>query len=141
LRRGRDPFQTEDIWQYLYRGAYWRGGPITMSAIAAVDVALWDIKAKTLNTPVYNLLGGKCRTGVMVYGHANGADIHETVDGAGKYIEMGYPSRSCAVGHSWAAEHLRSWPRKAVLRTGGKRPAARERLVFREILGSRSQAV
>ena len=45
---GRDPFQTEDIWQYLYRGAYWRKGPVTMTAIAAVDVALWDIKAKAL---------------------------------------------------------------------------------------------
>ena len=56
---GRDPFQTEDIWQYLYRGAYWRRGPVTMTAIAAVDVALWDIKGKALNTPVYNLLGGK----------------------------------------------------------------------------------
>ena len=56
---GRDPFQTEDIWQYLYRGAYWRRGPITMTAIAAVDVALWDIKGKALNTPVYNLLGGR----------------------------------------------------------------------------------
>ena len=55
---GRDPFQIEDIWQYLYRGAYWRRGPVTMTAIAAVDVALWDIKGKALNTPVYNLLGG-----------------------------------------------------------------------------------
>ena len=64
---GRDPFQTEDIWQYLYRGAYWRRGPVTMSAIAAVDVALWDIKGKALNTPVYNLLGGKSREGVLVY--------------------------------------------------------------------------
>src|SRR6202012_5933038 len=51
---GRDPFQTEDIWQYLYRGAYWRRGPVTMAAIGAVDVALWDIKGKALNTPVYN---------------------------------------------------------------------------------------
>ncbi len=64
---GRDPFQTEDIWQYLYRGAYWRRGPVTMTAIAAVDMALWDIKGKSLNTPVYNLLGGKSRTGVLVY--------------------------------------------------------------------------
>src|SRR5436305_3719694 len=87
---GRDPFQTEDIWQYLYRGAYWRGGPVTMSAIAAVDMALWDIKGKALNTPVYNLLGGKSRTGVMVYGHANGRDINETVDEVGKYMAMGY---------------------------------------------------
>jgi len=87
---GRDPFQTEDIWQYLYRGAYWRRGPVTMSAIAAVDMALWDIKGKALNTPVYNLLGGKSRHGVMVYGHANGSDVNETIEEVGKYIEMGY---------------------------------------------------
>jgi mannonate dehydratase len=61
-----------------------------MSAIAAVDVALWDIKGKALNTPVYNLIGGKSRTGVMVYGHANGRDISETVDEVAKYIDMGY---------------------------------------------------
>src|ERR1700683_414494 len=69
---GRDAHQIEDIWQFLYRGAYWRRGPVTMSAIAAVDVALWDLKAKALNTPLYNLLGGKSRDGVLVYGHANG---------------------------------------------------------------------
>src|SRR5262245_37887505 len=84
---GRDPFQTEDIWQYLYRGAYWRGGPVTMTAIAAVDTALWDIKGKALNTPVYNLLGGKSRNGVLVYGHANGRDVEETVDEVGRYLE------------------------------------------------------
>jgi mannonate dehydratase len=87
---GRDPFQTEDIWQYLYRGAYWRKGPVTMTAIAAVDVALWDIKAKILNTPLYNLLGGRVRHGAMVYGHANGADIAETVDEVARYREQEY---------------------------------------------------
>ncbi len=87
---GRDPFQTEDIWQYLYRGAYWRKGPVTMAAIGAVDVALWDIKAKALKTPLYNLLGGKSREKVMVYGHANGADIKETVEEVGKFIDNGY---------------------------------------------------
>jgi mannonate dehydratase len=87
---GRDPFQTEDVWQYLYRGAYWRRGPVTMTAIAAVDMALWDIKGKALNTPVYNLLGGASRTGVMVYGHANGRDIEQTCDEVAKYKEMGY---------------------------------------------------
>jgi len=87
---GRDPSQTEDIWQYFYRGAYWRRGPVTMTAIAAVDMALWDIKGKALNTPVYNLLGGRSRTGVLVYGHANGRDIDETLDEVAKYREMGY---------------------------------------------------
>src|SRR5881409_623694 len=87
---GRDAHRVEDIWQYLYRGAYWRRGPVTMSAISAVDTALWDIKGKALNTPVYNLLGGKSRTGVLVYGHANGRDHGEAVEAVGRYIEMGY---------------------------------------------------
>jgi len=85
---GRDPFQTEDIWQYLYRGAYWRRGPVTMTAISAVDVALWDIKAKALNTPLYNLLGGRSRTGVMAYGHANGRDISETSDAVAAHLDQ-----------------------------------------------------
>ncbi len=87
---GRDPSEIEDIWQYFYKGAYWRRGPVTMSAIAAIDMALWDIKGKVLNTPVYNLLGGRCRKGVMVYGHANGKDIAHTVEEVGKYIAKGY---------------------------------------------------
>lgn len=87
---GRDPFQTEDMWQYLYRGGYWRRGPMTMACIAAVDVALWDIKGKALNTPVYNLLGGRSRDGVLVYAHANGADIEQTVDAVARQMERGY---------------------------------------------------
>lgn len=87
---GRDPQKIEDTWQYLYRGAYWRRGPVTMSAIGAVDVALWDIKGKVANQPVYQLLGGASREGVMVYSHATGRDIPETLDAYAKYREKGF---------------------------------------------------
>jgi len=87
---GKDPQRIEDIWQYLYRGSYWRRGPVTMRAIAAVDVALWDIKAKMANMPLYQLLGGRSRESVLVYGHANGSDLEHTVDEVGRYIDLGY---------------------------------------------------
>ena len=95
---GRDPHQIEDIWQYLYRGAYWRRGPVTMSAIAGVDTALWDIKAKAANMPLYQLLGGRSRSGVMVYGHANGRDIDEATDEVLRYAEMGFKAIRAQAG-------------------------------------------
>ena len=87
---GRDARRIEDTWQYLYKGAYWRRGPVTMSAIAAVDVALWDIKAKSLGAPLYQLLGGASRDGVLVYGHASGADEEEAVKSVAKVLETGF---------------------------------------------------
>ena len=87
---GRDPQDIEDIWQYLYKGAYWRSGAVTMAAIAAIDMALWDIKGKVANLPVYQLLGGRSRTGVTLYAHANGTNVGDTLEQAEKLASEGF---------------------------------------------------
>ncbi len=87
---GRDARRIEDTWQFLYKGAYWRRGPVTMSAIAAVDMALWDVNGKALGAPVYRLLGGASRDAVTVYAHANGETIDEAVAAVGEQVSRGY---------------------------------------------------
>ncbi|HCR3009993.1 TPA: D-galactonate dehydratase family protein, partial [Escherichia coli] len=87
---GRDAHRIEDIWQFFYKGAYWRRGPVTMSAISAVDMALWDIKAKAANMPLYQLLGGASREGVMVYCHTTGHSIDEALDDYARHQELGF---------------------------------------------------
>ncbi|WP_413282931.1 D-mannonate dehydratase ManD [Vibrio sp. MA40-2] len=87
---GRDAHNIEDIWQYLYRGVYWRRGPINMAAIAAIDMALWDIKGKVAGMPLYQLLGGKSRKAVTLYAHANGDNIEDTLDKVAEYIDQGF---------------------------------------------------
>lgn len=67
--RGRDPFAIEAFWHEMVRDTYWRGGPVLMTALAGVEMALWDIKGKALGVPVYELLGGKVRDRVPCYGN------------------------------------------------------------------------
>lgn len=95
---GRDPQQIEDLWHLLYRQGYWRGGPIFMAAIAAIDFALWDIKGKQAGLPVYQLLGGRARDGVMCYSHASGRDPIACEDSARRLIEQGFKVVRCQVG-------------------------------------------
>src|SRR5215469_9361079 len=86
----RDPDQIEDIWQYLYRGPYWRGGPVQMTAVAGVDLALWDIKGKRAGMPVYQLLGGRTRVGALAYTHASGRDFAEVEDMVRHAMDRGF---------------------------------------------------
>jgi len=87
---GRDAHAIEDTWQLLYRGAYWRRGPVTMTAIAAVDVALWDLKAQFVRLPLYQLLGGASRSGLLAYGHAGGRDLSELYDSIHRNLDEGF---------------------------------------------------
>jgi len=87
---GLDPMNTEHIWQRLYRGSFWRGGPVLLTALSGIDLALWDIKGKALGTPVYNLLGGKAREKILVYRHIGGRTADELCAAALRMLGQGY---------------------------------------------------
>ena len=87
---GRNVYEIEDIWQSSYVSSYWRNGPVLFNAMSGVDMALWDIKGKRANMPVYQLLGGKCRFAADLYFHASGRDFQEVEDNARKATERGY---------------------------------------------------
>src|SRR5439155_17340500 len=87
---GRNPDEIEDIWQSSYVSSYWRNGPVLFNGMSGVDMALWDIKGKRANMPVYQLLGGKCRFAADLYFHASGRDSKEVEDIARKAMEKGY---------------------------------------------------
>lgn len=87
---GKDPRNIEDIWHYFYRGVYWKRGAVTMTALSAIDLALWDIKGKVLGTPLYNLIGGKSRERVLVYAHATGKDLEQALESVAQKRDAGF---------------------------------------------------
>lgn len=96
---GMDPQRIEDIWYFLYHHTYWRGGPVYAAAIGAIDIALWDIKGKVANMPVYQLLGGAARDKVLCYGHAGGRTPQEVEESVRKLQAKGYKVIRSASGH------------------------------------------
>jgi mannonate dehydratase len=95
---GREAGNIEDNWQTVYTSAYWRNGSILNTALAGIDMALWDIKGKEAKMPVYQLLGGPTRAAVMAYAHASGDDLPALEDDIRRYMEEGYQVIRCQMG-------------------------------------------
>jgi mannonate dehydratase len=95
---GRPTDAIEDLWEAMYNSSYWRNGPVLNNAISGVDQALWDIKGRQAGMPVYELLGGKCRRGAMIYSHASGREIPETIEQAHKIMAQGIKAVRLQVG-------------------------------------------
>ena len=91
---GRSVHDIEDIWQASFVSSYWRSGPVLNNAMSGVDMALWDIKGKIANLPVYQLLGGKVRQAAEVYVHASGADFDEVEENIRGTARSGLPAHS-----------------------------------------------
>ena len=95
---GQDVDNIEQLWHLMHHNAYWRNGPIENNAISGVDMALWDIKGKLANMPLYSLFGGKQREGVPIYRHADGRDVSEICENIVKYKEQGITNIRCQCG-------------------------------------------
>jgi len=120
---GQDPFRIEHIWQMLFRGGFFPAQRILTAAIAAIDTALWDIKGKALNVPVYELLGGRVRDKVLTYNHNGGETIEELVESCQKSVEEGWKVLR------WGLAHYKGSiiePRQAVRRAIKEFEAVRE---------------
>lgn len=87
---GKDPLRIEDHWNLMYRSGFYRGGPVLMSAIAGIDQALWDIKGKYYQAPIYQLLGGACRDSIRVYSWIGGDRPSEVGQAAKEAVETGF---------------------------------------------------
>ncbi|GAA2056921.1 D-galactonate dehydratase family protein [Catenulispora yoronensis] len=122
---GRDPADITDIFETLHVSGYWRSGPVMNNALSGVDMALWDIKGKIANLPVWQLLGGRCRTAVPLYTHAAGVDAKAVAEEVQESLEAGYRYVRCQVavaggstyGVPGAANDTGAWDPRAYVRT------------------------
>ena len=104
---GKDPFEIEDTFQTLYRGGFYRGGPVLSSAISGIEQSLWDIKGKALNLPVYELLGGKVRDQIQVYCWIGGDRPDDTAAAAKEKAAQGY--RAVKMNGTAELDYIDSW--------------------------------
>ena len=95
---GKDVSKIDQLWYLMHQNGYWRNGPIENNAVSGIDMALWDIKGKMADMPLYNLLGGKNREGVPIYRHADGKNIEELIENILKYKEDGVTTVRCQLG-------------------------------------------
>jgi mannonate dehydratase len=95
---GQDVSRIEEIWQLMHQNAYWRFGPIENSAISGIDMALWDIKGKMANMPVYDLLGGKTREAVKIYRHVDGSSFEEICKNIDRFLSQGVTTLRIQLG-------------------------------------------
>lgn len=125
---GRDPLEIERHWQAMYRGQYFRNGPILMSAIGGIDMALWDLKGKQYGAPVFELLGGRARDHVPVYQWIGGDSAVEVSNAATSAVENGYSTLKMA-----AVSQVERLDSPATIQTARKRVAAVREAVGPEI--------
>ena len=114
LLLGCDATRIEHIWQDVFRGTFWRGGPVLQSALAGIDIALWDLAGKALGVPVHRLLGGLTRDRVLVYRHVGGRTPQQLIENARPLLDEGYRVLRISPIDSLSGDHFD--PRQAVSR-------------------------
>ena len=115
---GRDPGRIEHVWGELTRGTFWSNGQVVMSAVAGIDVALWDLKGKRLGVPVYDLLGGPTREKVRVYRHLAGDTAEALVEDALRLREEGFTALRYGTLAAFDERGLTQWdPQRGIVET------------------------